>query len=231
VEHTLDNTKPKIQCVSIDGTDGVGKTTLIESLKEKFNVVVVPKFYHLGMVPMGYEERKKWFLSARPQDSMRIYALSHRYRILLCQEYREGNHYIYLRKDQRPKLIVLDRGVISIEAFIYASLRMYTGMSDHEIHNYIAVVFRGPEFEQIFSLVDKSIVLSENTLDYLEIILKRRNYEEHEKNLIKYQAEYIKTNLFAFKRTYKLSPILNPNELVNLASEIILENARGQKCI
>ena len=54
-------------CISVDGVDGAGKTTLVEALCREYNVATLPRFHCMGMVPQGRYERKDWFLT---QDSL-----------------------------------------------------------------------------------------------------------------------------------------------------------------
>ena len=56
-----------IPCISIDGVDGSGKTTLIQNLSKQYNVITLPRFYSMGMVPGDQEERCQWF---RKQDAV-----------------------------------------------------------------------------------------------------------------------------------------------------------------
>lgn len=54
-------TKDMIRCIAIDGTDGSGKTTIVEALKDIYNVIVLPRFYSMQMVPTDPQERKRGF--------------------------------------------------------------------------------------------------------------------------------------------------------------------------
>ena len=48
-----------IKCISFDGIDGSGKSTLIEELSKSYNIALIPKFYNFGFVPFDSDTRMK----------------------------------------------------------------------------------------------------------------------------------------------------------------------------
>ena len=210
-----------IKCISFDGIDGSGKTTLINSLLEKYNVVLLPRFYYFGMVPMDFDKRKEWFRTKYDIETMKIYAVSHRNRILLANDYKKGFHYKFIENDERKKLIVLDRGILSVEAFIYAALKLSTPMTQKEIMDYIDVYFRNKSYQKMNSIIDHTFLLVDEKQKYLNQVLNRRMYDERDKNLIRYQAEYYQKKLYIENKLTTISPISILKENISKCTEYI----------
>jgi thymidylate kinase len=210
-----------ILCVSIDGIDGSGKSKLIQSLSLRYNLITLPKFYNFGMVPVDAEKRKTWFRSTPAIDSMRLYAVSHQTRILLGKEYKKANHYQFITQDDRQKLVVFDRGILSVEAYIYAALKLSTSMSLTEIIDYINNNFRSSFYDEMNDVIDRTILLADGTGEYLNTVLKRRRYDNRDKMLIRYQSEYIQNKFYINKNVFKLSPIHSPYDLLELSIKLI----------
>ncbi len=219
-----------IYSIAFDGTDGSGKTSLINKLSENFFVVSLPRFYAMGAVPLDPLERKNWFLSVSQKDAMKIYLTAHKHRLTTLKYFKEGLHYKLLEKTEKTKLLVADRGYLSVEAFAYAALKCENEMSDKEIYDFIDVYFRNEMKDIVNSYFDLTVLLAGDPKEYLDKVIARRNYEQHDIDLIKNQAEYLHKRNFPIKRILKLSPINDFNENFNILQKTIL--SLGEKhCI
>ena len=216
--------------ISFDGTDGVGKTTLINYLSNNYKVAELPRFYSCGAVPLDPNERRNWFLSVSQKDAMKIYLTAHKHRLAAIKFFKQGLHYKFLESSEKQKILVADRGFLSVEAFAYAALRCENEMSDDEINDFIDIYFRNDLKDFINSYFDLTVLLAGNPEDYLSQVISRRSYDQHEIDLIKYQAEYLYEHCHSINNILKLLPT---NELENnkeLLEKSILSIVR-KKCI
>jgi len=194
-----------VKCISLDGIDGAGKSALVEALSSRFNVATLPKFYDLGSVPSDASVRMQWFFETDDYKAMLIYAVAHRNRILLADDYKNGHHHNFTKEDDREKLIVMDRGVLSVEAFIYAVLRMSSTPTD-QVVQFIADAFRDRHYERMLAVIDRAVLLAEDSLGYVEEVLKRRRTSKREEMLVRLQAEYYDLELYRHHGVMMISP-------------------------
>ena len=206
-----------IKCVSIDGPDGAGKTTLISRLAEKYNTVILHQFHATGMVPTDPEERKNWFRRENGMDTTRLYLAGHRLRLASAREFKRGLHYKFLAKDDREKLILIDRGPLSVRAYTYAALKKDTNWSNDEIEEFIKKEydFENPENE----IVDLSILLFDK--DSLNEVMGRRTYDIDDEMLIRYQYEYYSNHKFDERSVYIINPVKKQEDVLEETISII----------
>ena len=217
-------------CISVDGVDGAGKTTLVEALCREYNVATLPRFHCMGMVPQGRGERKNWFLTEDSLFTTRIYISGYKLRIFCAREFKRGLHYKF-PVNSTNNLVVMDRGFLSLKAYSFAMLMKTGNFSDDEADEKIAELSAG-EFEKLADeTIDLSILLFEDGQECLEKILARRVCDENERLLVKYQHEYYSRHLKELKDSAKikiLSPFISPEEIF----KIVADKIEGlKKCI
>lgn len=206
-----------IKCISIDGPDGSGKSTLIDLLSKEFQVVTLPRFYSMGMAPLDPEERKRWFRTIDVFDTTRIYISGHKVRLMAASEFKKGLHYKFLENDKKERLVVIDRGAISVNAYAYAAIKSSSEMQDDEVMNYVLNESDIEEFSE--NIIDVSILLFDP--DHLEEIISRRIYDKNDEYLARYQHEYYCKREYADKRIKIISPIKTPDEIFNETKRIL----------
>ena len=158
-----------IFCISIDGVDGAGKTTLVEALGKKYNVVTLPRFYCMGMAPQERHERKNWFLTQDNLFTTKIYISGYKLRMFCAREFKCGLHYKF-PINSTNNLVVMDRGFLSLKAYSFAMLRKTGNFSVEAADKKIAEL-SGDEFEKLSDeTIDLSILLFENSIDCLNKI-------------------------------------------------------------
>ena len=201
-----------IPCIAVDGIDGSGKTTLIQGLMRHFEVALLPRFYGFGMVPIAESERKQWFLSNPPVETAKLYLESQRLRIQLAAVFKQGLHYHFLAPPDKPRLVVLDRGFWSVEAFTFAALRLDAFLGMDDIVKIISRhLYHGkPGLLRSKRHVDLSIILVDRHRPYISNVLTRRSNDARERRLIELQAEFYDTMQARPPRTLVLSPLEEP---------------------
>ncbi len=198
-----------IRCISIDGPDGSGKSTLIELLSKEYQVVTLPRFYSMGMAPLDSEERKNWFRTVDVFDTTQIYISGQKVRITAASEFKKGLHYKFLEDIKKEKLVVLDRGALSVNAYAYAAIKVASTMEDDEIMDYVLQKYDIEQFAK--GVVDASILLFDP--NNLEEIILRRNYDKNDELLARYQHEYYCKRNYCDKRIKTISPSKTPKEI------------------
>ena len=208
-----------IKCISLDGVDGAGKTTIVSALSNYYNVVQVPKFYCMEMVPYDVNERINWFRTMNAEDTTKIYISGHKMRYMLAGEFKKGLHYKFLEKNNKPPLVVIDRGELSLKAFSFAALKRGTNWNSQKIDEFLCNEF-GDRFEQVVEdTIDHSFLLfAENSLEH---IYRRRAFEPEDKILMLYQQEYYEKHQCEFmnENITIISPLLTREEVLNLILE------------
>lgn len=208
-----------IPCISIDGVDGSGKTTLIQNLSKQYNVITLPRFYSMGMVPGDQEERCQWF---RKQDAVYttpIYISGYRLRLHLASEFKKGFHYKI--KQNAQNLIAIDRGLLSLKAFSYASMKKNSNLNDSEIVQFLKQYIT-PDFEnEVKKIIDKQILLFSPEPRVLEKLLLRRQYGKDDELLIRYQYEYYLRYYQTFSEVVIISPFESPDKIVSQVDDLI----------
>lgn len=199
-----------IPCISIDGVDGSGKTTLINNLKSYYNVVTLPRFYVFGNAPSSHEERKKWFRNVDAIQTTPIYISGYFLRFMAAEEYKKGFHFKFL-DDSLPKLVLIDRGLISLKAFSYASLKKNSDLSNEQIYVFLDKYIDNIYMKKIKKIIDYSVLLFDDSTASLESIISRREYEPEDELLIRYQYEYYLRNVDDMRRMRNVS-IVSPFE-------------------
>lgn len=212
-----------IKCVSIDGPDGSGKSTLISGLSEVYNVAALPRFYMTGIVPIEPEERREWFRRENVFDTTRLYISGHKLRISAAGEFKRGLHYKFMRQDKKEPLILIDRGALSVEAFAYAAIRKGTDWPGDKINAYLKTECDMQAFSS--QIIDLSVLIFDrNTLTE---ILDRRAYDEDDRKLVCYQHEYYCTHEFDGKKVRVISPALSQEMMLAESLRIIQEMEDG----
>lgn len=214
-------TKDMIRCIAIDGTDGSGKTTIVEALKDIYNVIVLPRFYSMQMVPTDPQERKAWFLNSDPELTTAIYISGQQLRFRAAAEFKKGLHYKVYESKKEP-LVVIDRGPLSVKAFSYAALKE-TMLTDNKIEYFIEKHFLS---DLPSTVIDRSFLLFENDPKCIEMILQRRQYDERDKQLTYLQHEYYVKHIDAIKSNSDItiiSPILPREQIIQEVMEQIKE--------
>ena len=211
-----------IPCVSVDGIDGSGKTTLIKRLSEVYNVVTLPRFYSMGMVPVDSSERKHWFLTNDALTTTKIYISGHKSRIFCAKDFKKGLHYKFI--GSKNNLVLIDRGLWSLKAFSFAAIMKGTNFSesqsDEKVDEFIDKDLRAL-FEETAEL---SILLFDVSEGVLEKILSRRTYDKNDELLIRYQYDYYlrhAKDADALAKTLVISPIKSPEEIFAVAVSAI----------
>lgn len=208
-----------IKCISIDGPDGSGKSTLIELLSQEYEVVTVPRFYSMGMAPLDPEERKNWFRTVDVFDTTRIYISGHKIRLFAADEFKKGLHYKFLSDSKKEKLIVLDRGAISVNAYAYAAIKAASNMKEEDILQY---VLEKSDIEQFaYKIVDVSILLFDP--NNIEEIISRRKYDKNDECLARYQHEYYCRKRYNNEKIKVISSSKTPKDIFDEVKIIIKE--------
>lgn len=218
---------PLIPCLSIDGIDGAGKTSLVEALARSYKVVTLPKFHAFGAVPAEARERLDWFQATPERVGMRIYASAHRIRIMLAADFKLGLHQAFVADDGREPLLLLDRGPISVEAFMHAVLSLSPDSPPEGIPAFIAAAFREGWHERMYAAIDCSILLADVDLGYVDQVLRRRRYNLREEQLIRLQADYLQAVKPDGQRVVRLSPLASPAALLARCTGVLEDLKRG----
>lgn len=208
-----------IKCISIDGPDGSGKSTLVELLSNEYEIVTLPKYYSMGMTPVDPEERKKWFRTFDVFDTTRIYISGHKIRLVAAAEFKKGLHYKFLEPSKKERIVVLDRGALSVNAFAYAAIKMSSDMQDDEIIDYLLVENDIEQFAK--KIIDVSILLFDP--NNLEEIISRRKYDECDEYLARYQHEYYCKRKYEDERIKIISPTKTPEEILNETKRVLTD--------
>lgn len=218
-----------ILCVSVDGVDGAGKTTLIDSLGEKYNVVTLPRFYCTGIVPQNRDERKCWFQTQDVLFTTKIYISGYKLRIFSAREFKRGLHYKFSTASAN-NLVVMDRGFLSLKAYSFAMLRKTGNFSSEAADKKIAELSGGELEELAEETIDLSILLFEDSRACLDKILARRVVDDNERRLVTYQHEYYSLHAKELNRSkiLPLSPLTPPEKIFKTVVEKIEEL---EKCI
>lgn len=206
-----------IKCISIDGTDGVGKSTLITHLSKKYNIVTLQRFYMTGIAPIDSEERKLWFRSEDVVLTTKIYIAGQKLRMNSAYEFKKGLHYKFLEKDNREKLIFIDRGVLSIQAYTYAALKKGTDWDDNKILKFVHDECVMDDY--LNDLIDYSILLFDE--ESLEEVISRRNYDRDDELLVRYQHDYYRRINFHNKKIRIISPLKSEKNVLEESIDLI----------
>jgi thymidylate kinase len=210
--------------IAIEGPDGSGKTTLINELKKQFNVIDLPKSWIFGLMPMDLNERITWFRSENPFVTARIYMASHLLRLQLCKEYiAKRSHYemIQYNRFEKPPLILIDRGPLSLQAYVYAYLRVDTQIEKRIIEDFVELQYKSLEsFEPMMTI----LLSPENDMDAVKLVERLEDFpvseKEREFKLIKEQIHYFNKN--SYSNGIKIyNPFELPNQLTKAISEDI----------
>lgn len=213
-----------IKCISVDGPDGSGKSTLIANLCDIYNVIMLPRFYSMGMVPADSEERKLWFRNSNAVDTTRIYMSGHKLRLLVAESFKRGNHYKLLEKNSKESLIAIDRGALSVRAFSFAALKKDTDMTDEQIDAHIYKEFDKDFRKKSDQIVDMSILLFDD--GSLEEVISRRIYDKEDELLARYQHEYYCKHQIREENVRLILPTLSEEEVLEKTINYI-ENMEG----
>ncbi len=210
-----------ITCISIDGIDGSGKTTVVSALSAYYNVITIPRFYFTGIVPIDNLERKNWF---RKEDTIRttdLYITGQKMRYLLAKEFKKGMHYKITEHNEKSTLIVIDRGEPSLKAFTFAAIKKGTSWEVKKIDDYLNSRFNDLFEREIEGIINHSFLLFEEGT--FEKICRRRKFlDDDDMLLAKYQQEYYETHDVDVNTVTTISP-LNKQEHV---LEFILDNLK-----
>ena len=209
-----------IPCISIDGTDGSGKTTLLDALKKIYNVVTLPRFYSMGMVPFDVKERKNWFLSQDVLTTTKIYISGHKNRIYCAEDFKKGLHYKFVNQNEN-NLIVLDRGLWSLKAFSFAALRKGLPLTETQADELILELFDKEFIRHALRIIDLSIVLFDDSKDALTKILQRRQYNANDKFLVENQYKFYARHTKELPQTLIISPLKSAEEVAQFATAAI----------
>lgn len=206
-----------IKCISIDGPDGSGKSTLIDLLSEEYDVITLPRFYTMGMVPIDPNERKVWFRTTDVIDSTLIYISGYRVRLTAASEFKKGFHYKIIEQGEKEKIIVIDRGAISVNAFAYAAIKNSYDMDDDEVMRFVL----SKSDIEIFAknIIDVSILLFDP--QNLEEIISRRTYDVIDERLVRFQHEYYCKRDYKDEKIKIISPSKTPREILAVVKNII----------
>lgn len=208
-----------IPCISIDGVDGSGKTTLIQNLSKRYNIITLPRFYLMGMVPGDYEERCQWFRTQNAVYTTPIYISGYRLRFQLASEFKKGFHYKI--KPNAQNLIAIDRGLLSLKAFSYASMKKNSVLNDSQIVQFLKKYIT-PNFEnEVKGVIDKQILLFSSEPKALDRLLLRRQYSKDDELLIRYQYEYYLRYCKTFSEADIISPFESPDKILSLVDDLI----------
>lgn len=206
-----------IKCISIDGPDGSGKSTLIELLNKEYEVITLPRFYSMGMVPTDSEERRNWFRKVNVFDSTLIYVSGHKVRLMAASEFKKGFHYKLLEQGEKEQIIVIDRGAISVNAFAYAAIMNASEMNADEVMQFVKTKSDIEEFAE--SIIDVSILLFDP--QNLEEIISRRTYDAIDERLARYQHEYYCKRNYKDEKVKIISSSKAPREILSEVKNII----------
>ena len=206
-----------IKCISIDGPDGSGKSTLIDLLSEEYDVITLPRFYTMGMVPIDPNERKVWFRTTDVIDSTLIYISGYRVRLTAASKFKKGFHYKIIEQGEKEKIIVIDRGAISVNAFAYAAIKNSYDMDDDEVMRFVL----SKSDIEIFAknIIDVSILLFDP--QNLEEIISRRTYDVIDERLVRFQHEYYCKRDYKDEKIKIISPSKTPREILAVVKNII----------
>ena len=209
-----------IKCVSIDGVDGSGKTTLANELSKYFNTIQVPRYYFSGMVPTDSNERTIWFRTEDAVKTTDIYISGQKIRYLLAREFKKGFHYKAF-DENKPSLVVIDRGELSLKAFSYAALKKGTKWSSDEIKNYLETRFNTAFEHEIDDIIDYSFLLfKENTINTL---FSRRFFDSDDMLLATYQQEYYEKCTINKSKVKTISPLESKENILEIVISKIVD--------
>ena len=217
-----------ICCISVDGVDGAGKTTLIESLAQRYNIANLPRFYCMGMAPQNSQERKDWFISNDVLFTTKIYISGYKLRLAAAREFKRGLHYKF-PINVTNNLVVMDRGIWSLRAYSFAMLIKIGTLSSEEADKKTTELL-DREIENLADdAIDLSILLFHDSHECLKNIIARRNCDENERLLISYQHEYYSRHLAEIKDSAKvsiISPIIPPEDIF----KIVVDKIEVKRC-
>lgn len=201
-----------IKCISIDGIDGAGKTTVVTALSAYYNVITLPRFYFSGMVPIDSLERKNWFRTEDVIKTTDIYITGQKMRYLLAKEFKKGMHYKITEHSKKTSLIVIDRGEPSLKAFSFAAIKKGTLWEVKRIDEYLSTRFNDLFEKEIEGIIDRSFLLFEKGT--FEEICKRRFLQDDDLLLAKYQQEYYETHEINVNTITTISPLNKKDDIM-----------------
>lgn len=209
-----------IKCISIDGVDGSGKTTLVNELSKYYNTIQVPRYYFGGMVPTDSKERTIWFRTEDAVKTTDIYISGQKIRYLLAKEFKKGFHYKAF-DGKKTSLVVIDRGELSLKAFAYAALKKGTKWSSDEIKNYFETKFDSEFEREMGDIIDYSFLLfKENTINTL---LSRRFFDSEDMLLATYQQEYYEKCTINNNKVKTISPSESKERILEIVISTIMD--------